>query len=75
MRDIPPTLTLPRRGGGETCVAAIYFPSPSSRAQRAQDRGTGEGWGGGDSSISESEYRVPHPRVGERAPTQTEVVS
>ena len=38
MYDAPPTLTLPRKGGGNI----LLTPSPSM----------GEGWGGGDAALS-----------------------
>jgi hypothetical protein len=42
MRSTPPTLALPRKGGGNCMAGQSLTPSPL----------TGEGWGGGDSRIS-----------------------
>ena len=46
MPTITPTLTLPHKGGGKIVVAQLFSPSPLM----------GEGWGGGDSSVSDHEY-------------------
>jgi len=46
MRDTPPTLTLPRKGGGKVETDQETTPSPLM----------GEGWGGGDSRHRDTGY-------------------